>query len=176
MPSSRGSSWPRDWTRIFVALAGGFFTISATWEAPDLSCSMVKNPPANAGDIRDLNLISGPGRSPEEGMATHSNILAWRILWTEEPGELQSMGLQRIRHNWVTNTTPIHGVAKSRTRLSDWTEHYNTLLHHTTTTTAPLPCLLLSDIFFFVDHLPLYCKLQSSRTFSHSLLYPQDLK
>ena len=31
----------------------------------------------------------------EEGMATHSNILAWRILWTEEPGGLQSMGLQR---------------------------------------------------------------------------------
>ena len=32
----------------------------------------------------------------EEGMATHSNILAWRIPWTEEPGELQSMGLQRV--------------------------------------------------------------------------------
>ena len=32
----------------------------------------------------------------EEGLATHSNILAWRILWTEEPGGLQSMGLQRI--------------------------------------------------------------------------------
>ena len=37
-------------------------------------------------------------------MATHSSILAWRIPWTEEPSELQSMGLQRIRHNWVTVT------------------------------------------------------------------------
>ena len=35
----------------------------------------------------------------EEGMATLSNIHAWRILWTEEPGELQSMGLQRVGHN-----------------------------------------------------------------------------
>ena len=36
----------------------------------------------------------------EEGMATHSSILAWRIPWTEEPGGLQSTGLQRIWHNW----------------------------------------------------------------------------
>ena len=37
-------------------------------------------------------------------IATHSSILAWRIPWTEEPGRLQSMGLQRIRHNQTTNT------------------------------------------------------------------------
>ena len=41
---------------------------------------------------------------PENGMATHSSILAWRISWTEEPGGLQSMRSQRIGHNWVTNT------------------------------------------------------------------------
>ena len=35
----------------------------------------------------------------EKGMATHSSILAWRIPWTEEPGRLQSMGLQRVRHD-----------------------------------------------------------------------------
>ena len=35
----------------------------------------------------------------EEGMATHSNILAWRILWTEELGGLQSIGLPGVRHN-----------------------------------------------------------------------------
>ena len=40
----------------------------------------------------------------EEGMATHSNILAWRIPWTEKPGGLQPMGSQRVRHDWVTNT------------------------------------------------------------------------
>ena len=36
----------------------------------------------------------------EEGMATHSSILAWRIPWTEEPGRLQSIGSHRVRHNW----------------------------------------------------------------------------
>ena len=36
----------------------------------------------------------------EEEMAIHSNILSWRIPWTEEPGRLQSIGLQRVRHNW----------------------------------------------------------------------------
>ena len=40
----------------------------------------------------------------EEGMAIHSNILAWRIPWTEEPGGLQSIGSQRVRHDWATNT------------------------------------------------------------------------
>ena len=43
---------------------------------------VVKNPPANAGDIRDSGSIPG------EEMATHSSILAWRIPWTEEPAEL----------------------------------------------------------------------------------------
>ena len=39
------------------------------------------------------------GRSLEEGMATHSSILAWRISWKEKPGRLQSIGLQRVGHN-----------------------------------------------------------------------------
>ena len=39
------------------------------------------------------------GEDPlEEGIATHSSILTWKIPWTEEPGRLQSMGLQRVRH------------------------------------------------------------------------------
>ena len=37
-------------------------------------------------------------------MVTLSSILAWEIPWTEEPGGLQSMGLQRVEHDWVTNT------------------------------------------------------------------------
>ena len=53
---------------------------------------MVKHLPANAGDIRNVGSIPGSRRSPEEGMATHSSILAWRIPWTEESGGLQSMG------------------------------------------------------------------------------------
>ena len=56
---------------------------------------MVKNQPASAGDIRDKGLIPGREDPLEKGMATHSSVLAWRIPWTEEPGGLQSMGLQR---------------------------------------------------------------------------------
>ena len=45
------------------------------------------------------------GKDPlEKGMATHFGILAWRIPWTEEPGGLQSTGLQRVRHDWATDT------------------------------------------------------------------------
>ena len=57
---------------------------------------MVKNPPTNAGD---LGSIPGLGRFLEEGMATYSSILAWRIPWTKEPGGLQSMGSHRVRHD-----------------------------------------------------------------------------
>ena len=40
----------------------------------------------------------------EKGMAIHSSILAWRIPWTEKPGGLQSVGSQRVGHDWATNT------------------------------------------------------------------------
>ena len=52
-----------------------------------------------ARNAADLGSIPGLGRSPEEGMATHSSILAWRIPWTEELGKLQTMGSQRVGHN-----------------------------------------------------------------------------
>ena len=53
---------------------------------------------AYAGDIRDADSIPGLGEPLEEGMTTHSSILAWRIPRTEEPGRPQSMGSQRARH------------------------------------------------------------------------------
>jgi len=55
----------------------------------------VKNLPANAGDTRDVVRSLGGEEPLEEGMETHSSILAWRIPWTEEPGRLQSIGSQR---------------------------------------------------------------------------------
>ena len=60
---------------------------------------VVKNPPANAGDTRDVGSIPGSGRSPEESLATHSSILAWKIPWAVERGGLQSMGQQRVGHD-----------------------------------------------------------------------------
>ena len=45
----------------------------------------------------------------EEEVAIHSSILAWKILWTEEPGSLQSMGSQRLRHAWARTHTKYEG-------------------------------------------------------------------
>ena len=55
-----------------------------------------KESACNAGDLES---ISGQEDPLEKGMATHSSVFAWRIPWTEEPGGLQSMGLQRVRHD-----------------------------------------------------------------------------
>ena len=55
----------------------------------------VKNPPA----MQETWGRSLGWEDPQKGMATHSSILAWRIPWTEEPGRLQSMGLQSVDHN-----------------------------------------------------------------------------
>ena len=61
-----------------------------------LVAQMVKNLPVmQKAQVQSLGL-----EDPlERGMETHSSVLAWRIPWTEEPGELSSMGLQRMRHN-----------------------------------------------------------------------------
>ena len=60
---------------------------------------MTKNLPANPGD---LSSIPGSGRSPGEGMATHSGVVEWRILWTEKPGGLQFMRLQKSQ-TWLSD-------------------------------------------------------------------------
>ena len=57
------------------------------------------NLPAHTGIIRDAGSIPGLDDPLEEGMGTHSSILAWRIPWTEEPGGLQSTGSHRVGHN-----------------------------------------------------------------------------
>ena len=63
--------------------------------------SVVKNPPANAGDIRDVDSIGW--KDPlEEGMATHFSILAWEIPWTEELGSNSPWGYKRVGHNLTT--------------------------------------------------------------------------
>ena len=56
----------------------------------------------------------------EKEMAIHSLILAWEIPWTEEPGRLQSMGSQRVRHDWVTNIHIPWKVKKKKKVISNW--------------------------------------------------------
>ena len=54
---------------------------------------------ASAYNVGDPGSIPGSGRSPGEGNATHSSVLAWRIPWMEEPGRLHSTGSQRVGHD-----------------------------------------------------------------------------
>ena len=66
-------------------------------------------------------------------MATHCSILVWRIPWTEEPGGLQSMASQRVRHNWVTNThthTHTRPAARYASSLSENTRQWVQASYH----------------------------------------------
>ena len=74
---------------------------------------MVKNPPANVGDVGDEVQSLGQKDPLEEGMETHYGVLAWRIPWTEDPGRLQSMGLQRDE-TWQLN----HNSTEAREGVS----------------------------------------------------------
>jgi len=68
---------------------------------------VVKNPLAMQ-EIQELWFQSLVLEDPlEKEMATHSSILAWKTLWTQEPGGLQSMGLQRVRHTFATKLSPL---------------------------------------------------------------------
>ena len=82
-------NWQNIWTNI---LQKGISPVAHT----------IKNLPA----VQETCVRSLGQEDPlEKGMASYSSILAWRIPWTEEPGGLQSMGLQRIGHDWVTKHT-----------------------------------------------------------------------
>ena len=79
-----------------------FFIIALT---KDFRASLVAQTVRNPPPVREAWVQSlGWQDLLEEGMATHSSILAWKIPWTEEPGRLQSMGPQRVRHNGATFT------------------------------------------------------------------------
>ena len=65
-----------------------------------LGAQTVKASAYNAGDPSS---IPGLGRSPGEGNGNPLQPLAWKIPWTEEPGRLQPMGLQRVGHDWATS-------------------------------------------------------------------------
>ena len=82
---------------LFQSVSANWAPLEAVWASQ--VTIVVKNPPAEAGDVRDAGSILGLGRSPGGGHATHSSILAWRIPWTEEPGGIQSMGLQGVEHD-----------------------------------------------------------------------------
>ena len=91
-----------------------------------LVAQTVKNQPA----IQETQVWSLSWEDPlKKGMTTHSSILAWEMPWTERPGGLQCMGLQRVGHNWVPNivsssssSSPVF-IAAGVTRARTWRQH-----------------------------------------------------
>ena len=80
---------------IFLFLTSWHFCENFSLYGSSLVAQMVKNLPA----MQETQVQALGWEDPlEKGMATHSSILAWRIPWTEDPGRLQSMGSQRVRH------------------------------------------------------------------------------
>ena len=77
---------------------------------------VVKNLPANTGDVRDRGLIPGLGRSPGGGHGTLSSICPWKTPWTEKPGELWSIALPRVRHD-CNNLASTQGREKKESIL-----------------------------------------------------------
>ena len=94
------------YTRLLKLANSIYRSVTQISGFPDSSDSI-----ESACNVEDLASIPGAGRSLEKEMAIHSGILAWRIPWTEEPGK-----------------APVHGVAKSRTRLSNSHTHTFSLL------------------------------------------------
>ena len=96
-PFSRGSSQPRDQTQV-SHIAGRFFT---SWATKRIHLAMQ--------ETHELCIQSlGQEDTLEQVMATHSSIVAWKIPWPEEPGGLQSMGLQRIGQDWAHTHTSVY--------------------------------------------------------------------
>ena len=93
------------------------YFLTLMWECQFSQVALVvKNPPANPGDASDMVWIPESGRYPGVENGNPLQFLAWKIPWVEEPGRLQSMGSQRVRHPWahqgamiyLTNSLPIN--------------------------------------------------------------------
>ena len=107
----------------------------------------------------------------EKGMATHSSILTWRIPWTEETDGLHSMGSQRVRHDWVTNThtkqniyfSSVQSLSRVWLFATPWTAAHQASL--SITNSWSLPKLMFIESVMPSNHL----------IFCHPLLLPPSI-
>ena len=105
-----------------------------------LVAQLVKNLPA----MQETQVQSLGGENPlEKEMATHSSIPAWKIPWTQESGGLQSMGSQRVRHDWVTKppARQINGRKSNKSSVTYIHGRDPGKLSHSPKRQKPLPCI-----------------------------------
>ena len=119
---SRGFSPPRDQTLISYVSCIGRWVLH-------LSCHL------GSPEMEETRVQSLGWEDPlEEGMATHSSVLAWRISWTEEPGGLRSIGSQRVGHDLsnLASTVSYHFVLctwDSPSSVALWLSHFTAAVH-----------------------------------------------
>ena len=103
-PQSMGFSGQEYWSGLPLGFPK-FYSEFAAGKDPSLMAQMIMNLPAMQETwVWFLSQENPLGKE----MATHSSMLTWRILWTKEPGGLQSLETQRVGHDWVTNTFTFH--------------------------------------------------------------------
>ena len=99
--SVKPSSFSHPWMNTFGFVLNCSILV---WRASVMT-QQVKSPPT----VQETQVQSLVWEDPlEKEMATHSSTLAWEVPWTEEPGGLQSVGSQRVRHDWMTEHAYIH--------------------------------------------------------------------
>ena len=101
-----GEKW-KPWQTSFSWAPKSLHMVPAAMKLKDTWVSLVAQTVKSLPAMQETQVLYLGQENPlEKGRASHSNILAWRIPWTEEPDGLHSIGLQRVRHSWVTNTAP----------------------------------------------------------------------
>ena len=109
--SSEGRNW-KSRCKFLNCMESGTWFGAFTHFGASLMAQMVKHLPT----MRETRVWSlGWEDSLEKERATHSSTLAWKIPWMEEPGRLQSMGLQGVGHDWATSPHPLQGYKDSPT-------------------------------------------------------------
>ena len=110
-------------------------------------------------NVWNLGWIPGFGRSPGEGNATHYNILAWEMPWTEEPSGLQSIESQRVVHAWThTHTHPIFICLSSWFSLHFILMWINLIYHYECKATIMEP-LINENIYIYIQITLTYLKM-----------------
>ena len=146
--TARDSQTPQDWNASRPLSPSNLLTFHSTWLLIFffISLSLEHSPLFYTSILKPLGFTGGwMGKEPdcqwqatqetwvqslgwedplEEKMATHSSMLAWRIPWTEEPGELQLIGSQRVGHNWVSENTHVCFLAHPRKRRTRNNSHH----------------------------------------------------
>ena len=147
-------------------------------------CLVVKNLPANAGDIETWVWSLGWEDPLEEEMATHSRIFAWRIPWTEKPGRLQSTGLQRVRSDLAQSIFQgLLRTVQTLTFLPPWQPAFptemgrwgdtiwNSVQAHSSPQSAAFPARGAVSLFFSHRPFPSFLPMTLIRTCSWEVSY-----